>query len=58
MNIANARNTGEHGSAAQKSIWHSMMMLAPFEGVAIDNDSFDKECIEYSRKVTGKPAKC
>ena len=45
MNIANARNTGEHGSAAQKSIWHSMMMLAPFEGVAIDNDSFDKESI-------------
>ncbi|HOJ81408.1 MAG TPA: hypothetical protein PLG72_11225, partial [Clostridiales bacterium] len=45
MNIANARNTGEHGSAAQKSIWHSMMMLAPFEGVAIDSDLFDEESI-------------
>lgn len=45
MNIANARNVGEHGSAAQKSIWHSMMMLAPFEGVAIENGIFDKESI-------------
>jgi len=50
MNIANARNIGEHGSAAQKSIWHSMMMLAPFEGVIIDDDAFGKDAILEGEK--------
>jgi hypothetical protein len=43
MNIANARNYGEHGNSAKKSIWHSIMMLAPFEKVKIDNHIFDDD---------------
>jgi hypothetical protein len=45
MNIANSINHGEHGSSAQKSIWHSLKMLAPFKGAAIDDDTFDKGSI-------------
>jgi hypothetical protein len=45
MNIANSINNGEHGSSAQKSIWHSIKMLSPFEGVSINDDAFDKDSI-------------
>jgi len=34
MNIAGVKNYAGHGSSAQKSIWHCISMLSPFEAVA------------------------
>jgi len=47
MNIAGARNYAGHGSCAQKSIWHCIMMLSEFEAVPIKNTDFnEKDIIE------------
>jgi hypothetical protein len=46
MNIANARNYGNHKSSAQKSIWHCLMMLAPFKSVAVDDQNFQRDSYE------------
>lgn len=45
MNIANAKDKGKHKSSAQKSIWHCIMMLAPFEPVIPEDCSFREENI-------------
>ncbi|MDR0302502.1 MAG: hypothetical protein LBI04_09365 [Treponema sp.] len=42
MNIPGVKNYAEHKSSAQKSIWHSMMMLSRFEEVSIKKCEFKK----------------
>ena len=50
MNIAGVKNYEGHGSSAQKSIWHSMMMLSHFNEVSIENSDFKKTDIIEGEK--------
>jgi hypothetical protein len=42
MNIAGVKNHAGHGSSAQKSIWHCLSMLSPFEAAGADGNVFNK----------------
>ncbi len=45
-----AKKYKEHGSTAQYSIWHCIMMLAKFEEVKVDIDGFDSKDIIHGEK--------
>jgi len=42
MNIAGVINYTGHGSSAQKSIWHCISMLSPFEAVSTGSNDFNE----------------
>jgi len=50
MNIAGVKNYEGHGSSAQKSIWHSIKMLAHFEPIFINCNDFDNVDIVEGEK--------
>jgi hypothetical protein len=50
MNIPGVRNYAGHGSSAQKSIWHSIMMLSSFEETGIENNDFKQADIIEGEK--------
>ena len=50
MNISGVKNYAGHGSSAQKSIWHSIMMLSSFYEVSIDNNDFKEADIIVGEK--------
>jgi len=50
MNIASVKNYAGHGSSAQKSIWHCLSMLSPFETVGTDGKDFNEADIIEGEK--------
>lgn len=50
MNIAGAKDHTGHDNAAQKSIWHILKMLSPFEAVNVDISGFESADIVTGEK--------